>query len=200
MQAQTTNIVKSSFLGRLVDNISKIGNNRRLERFNENQALIEKIKAERTSPEIIVLNPKASHCDVNEYYKNLFAKAPVEPVEGEHIPADGVNEVPGPDSKSVTWITEPKFWHSFSKRIDRPRIHLKVDDFKAHDSNLMRGYHRVNVDGMTGILHVTKSSISAVLFHEGEFHAISSGSTRFDVRGRLINITEDRAARFLAGH
>lgn len=199
MQVQIAGNVKSNFFGRLFDSIGNIGNNRRLARFEENQALIKKIEAERISPEIIVLNPRNTREEAETYCKELFAKKG-RAVTGEYIPADGVHEVPHPEAKSATWITEPKFWNTFIKRMDRSSIKMTMADFDTNESELARGYHPVKVDEFTGVLHVTKSSISAVLFHEGEFHAISSGPFRFGIKNRMTNITEERAKRFLAGH
>lgn len=200
MQAQSIGTVKSSFLGRLVDSISKIGNNRRLERFEQNQALIEKIKTDIRDPEIIRQQHEEKRAALDVFYKKLLNTPVEKPMEGVYIPNDQIPETAARQTSSTTWITEPKFWGNFVKRIDRPLLTMKETDFGCKNSEFPRGYHRVKVGDMYGVLHVTRSSTSAVLFHEGEFHAISSGSTRFGVKNRLTNITEERASRFLGGH
>lgn len=94
----------------------------------------------------------------------------------------------------------PVFWSSFVAKLRRPEvIELSSVDFETRNTELARGYHKCSVDGVAGVLHVTKSNVSAVLHLGGdEFTGISTSASRFHGKG-LVNLTQEQAKNFLTG-
>lgn len=94
----------------------------------------------------------------------------------------------------------PMFWSSFVTKLRRPEVvELSSADFETRNEELARGYHKCSVDGVDGILHVTKSNVSAVLHMGGdEFTGISTSGSRFNGKG-LVNLNHDQAKNFLTG-
>jgi hypothetical protein len=94
----------------------------------------------------------------------------------------------------------PVFWSSFVAKLRRPDvIELSSVDFETRNTELARGYHKCSVDGVAGVLHVTKSNVSAVLHLGGdEFTGISTSASRFHGKG-LVNLTQEQAKNFLTG-
>lgn len=94
----------------------------------------------------------------------------------------------------------PLFWSSFVAKSRRPEvIELSSKDFETRNEDLARGYHKCTVDGVAGVLHVTKSNVSAVIHMGGdEFNGISTSASRFNGKG-LVNLNHDQAKNFLSG-
>lgn len=94
----------------------------------------------------------------------------------------------------------PVFWSSFVTKLRRPEvIDLSSVDFESRNGDLARGYHKCTVDGVAGVLHVTKSNVSAVLHMGGdEFNGISTSASRFNGKG-LVNLNHEQAKNFLTG-
>lgn len=94
----------------------------------------------------------------------------------------------------------PMFWSSFINKIRRPDIlSLTSKDFEGKNSDIAKGYHNCTVDGVAGVLHVTKSNVSAVIHLGGDsFAGISTTASRFGGKG-LNNLTVEQAKNFLNG-
>ncbi|MNB58514.1 hypothetical protein D3C87_332670 [compost metagenome] len=94
----------------------------------------------------------------------------------------------------------PMFWSSFINKIRRPDIlALTSQDFEGKNSDMAKGYHNCTVDGVAGVLHVTKSNVSAVIHLGGDsFAGISTTASRFGGKG-LNNLTVEQAKNFLNG-
>ena len=94
----------------------------------------------------------------------------------------------------------PMFWSSFINKIRRPDIlALTSQDFEGKNSDIAKGYHNCTVDGVAGVLHVTKSNVSAVIHLGGDsFAGISTTASRFGGKG-LNNLTVEQAKNFLNG-
>lgn len=94
----------------------------------------------------------------------------------------------------------PMFWSSFVDKLRRPEvIEMSSKDFETRNEELARGYHKCSVDGVSGVLHVTKSNVSAVLHMGGdEFTGISTSASRFNGKG-LVNLNHEQAKNFLSG-
>lgn len=94
----------------------------------------------------------------------------------------------------------PMFWSSFESNLRRPEVvEMSSKDFETRNGDLARGYHKCRVDGVDGILHVTKSNVSAVLHMGGdEFTGISTSRSRFNGKG-LVNLSHEQAKNFLTG-
>lgn len=95
----------------------------------------------------------------------------------------------------------PLFWESGRRKIRRPEIvALSESDFNGGNSTLARGFHHCTLDGVAGILHVTKNNFSAVIMTaDGEFHGISTSAAKFGGK-KLSNISAERAKVFLNGN
>lgn len=94
----------------------------------------------------------------------------------------------------------PKYWSNFVGNIKRPDVLvLTSEDFNGKNSDMAKGYHNCTVDGVAGVLHVTKSNVSAVLHMGGDsFSGISTSASRFGGKG-LNNLTVEQAKNFLNG-
>ncbi|MNP89173.1 hypothetical protein D3C85_15770 [compost metagenome] len=95
----------------------------------------------------------------------------------------------------------PGFWDAGIRKIRRTDI-IKLDtsDFLNSRHDQARGFHLCEFEGVSGILHVTKSNFSVVVLDDsGEFHGISTSASKFGGR-QLCNITHERAKVFLNGN
>lgn len=94
----------------------------------------------------------------------------------------------------------PLFWSSFLNKVRRPDVVILTSkDFDAKNAELAKGYHKCTVDGVQGVLHVTKSNVSAVMHIGGEsFVGISTSASRFGGKG-LGKLTLEQAKNFLNG-
>ncbi|MNZ37468.1 hypothetical protein D3C78_549140 [compost metagenome] len=109
------------------------------------------------------------------------------------------------DPKSQTEVQvspdqAPLFWTSFVSKVRRPDvIELTSKTQLEHKTTTARGFHKCTLDGVCGVMHVTKSHTS-ILIHLGgnEFSGISTSPTKFNGKG-LKNLTADEAKSFLAG-
>jgi hypothetical protein len=133
----------------------------------------------------------------------LHAETPkdiVEVIEGAH--GEKVVSISRP--RAVTAPVQPDqtpmFWSSFVTKLRRPDvIEMSSKDFDTRNGDLARGYHKCRVDGVDGVLHVTKSNVSAVLHMGGdEFTGISTSGSRFNGKG-LVNLNHEQAKNFLTG-
>lgn len=125
-------------------------------------------------------------------------------------PKDVVAVIEGQDGQSLASVSRiravtqpdqtPVFWSSFINKIRRPDIlSLTSQDFEGKNSDMAKGYHNCTVDGVAGILHVTKSNVSAVIHLGGDsFAGISTTASRFGGKG-LNNLTVEQAKNFLNG-
>lgn len=95
----------------------------------------------------------------------------------------------------------PVFWEAGQRKIRRPEvIALTEGDFDGGRNDYARGFHHCTLDGVAGILHVTKNNFSAVIMTaDGEFHGISTSAAKFGGK-KLSNISVDRAKVFLNGN
>lgn len=125
-------------------------------------------------------------------------------------PKDVVAVIEGQDGQSLASVSRiravtqpdqtPVFWSSFINKIRRPDIlALTSQDFEGKNSDMAKGYHNCTVDGVAGVLHVTKSNVSAVIHLGGDsFAGISTTASRFGGKG-LNNLTVEQAKNFLNG-
>lgn len=95
----------------------------------------------------------------------------------------------------------PLFWEAGQRKIRRPEvIALSEGDFDGGRNDYARGFHHCTLDGVAGILHVTKNNFSAVIMTaDGEFHGISTSAAKFGGK-KLSNISAERAKVFLNGN
>lgn len=95
----------------------------------------------------------------------------------------------------------PVFWEAGQRKIRRPEvISLTEGDFESGRNDYARGFHHCTLDGVAGILHVTKNNFSAVIMTaDGEFHGISTSAAKFGGK-KLSNISAERAKVFLNGN
>lgn len=95
----------------------------------------------------------------------------------------------------------PVFWEAGQRKIRRPEvIALTEGDFDGGRNDYARGFHHCTLDGVAGILHVTKNNFSAVIMTaDGEFHGISTSAAKFGGK-KLSNISAERAKVFLNGN
>ena len=95
----------------------------------------------------------------------------------------------------------PVFWEAGQRKIRRPEvIALTEGDFDNGRNDYARGFHHCTLDGVAGILHVTKNNFSAVIMTaDGEFHGISTSAAKFGGK-KLSNISAERAKVFLNGN
>jgi len=95
----------------------------------------------------------------------------------------------------------PVFWEVGQRKIRRPEvIALTEGDFDGGRNDYARGFHHCTLDGVAGILHVTKNNFSAVIMTaDGEFHGISTSAAKFGGK-KLSNISAERAKVFLNGN
>lgn len=95
----------------------------------------------------------------------------------------------------------PLFWEAGQRKIRRPEvIALSEGDFDGGRNDYSRGFHHCTLDGVAGILHVTKNNFSAVIMTaDGEFHGISTSAAKFGGK-KLSNISAERAKVFLNGN
>ena len=95
----------------------------------------------------------------------------------------------------------PVFWEAGQRKIRRPEvIALTEGDFDGGRNDYARGFHHCTLDGVAGILHVTKNNFSAVIMiADGEFHGISTSAAKFGGK-KLSNISAERAKVFLNGN
>lgn len=95
----------------------------------------------------------------------------------------------------------PVFWEAGQRKIRRPEvIALTEGDFDGGRNDYARGFHHCTLDGVAGILHVTKNNFSAVIMTaDGEFHGISTSAVKFGGK-KLSNISAERAKVFLNGN
>lgn len=113
-------------------------------------------------------------------------------VGGEEITSVSRIRVPGVDGVA------PMFWTHFERNIRRTDVVvLSKTDF-SDKIEAARGYHRCTVDGVAGILHVTRNHVSAVIVVAGEFSGISTSAGRFGGKG-LVNLSAEQAKNFLNG-
>lgn len=125
-------------------------------------------------------------------------------------PKDIVALIEGQDGQQLSSISRvrvvtqpdqtPLFWSSFINKIRRPDIlALTSEDFEGKNSDLAKGYHNCTVDGVAGVVHVTKSNVAAVIHLGGDsFAGISTTASRFGGKG-LNNLTVEQAKNFLNG-
>ena len=94
----------------------------------------------------------------------------------------------------------PMFWSSFLSKVRRPDVVILTSkDFDTKKEELAKGYHKCTVDGVAGVLHVTKSNVSAVMHLGGDtFVGISTSASRFGRKG-LGQLSFDQAKNFLNG-
>ena len=95
----------------------------------------------------------------------------------------------------------PLFWEAGQRKIRRPEvISFTEGDFDNGRNDYARGFHHCTLDGVAGILHVTKNNFSAVIMTaDGEFHGISTSAAKFGGK-KLSNISAERAKVFLNGN
>ena len=122
--------------------------------------------------------------------------------DGEGQPLVSVSRVRVPNqSTEAEPDMTPVFWKNFLANIKRPDV-IAVEsksDFAVHDTKRAKGFHRCTLDGVEGVLHVTKSHTTALIHLGGtEFSGISTSSSRFQGKG-LRNLNADQAKNFLAG-
>lgn len=140
-------------------------------------------------------------------------EAVVEAIIQAEPPQDILKVIEGADGDKVISISRarvvadpvqpdqtPMFWSSFVTKLRRPEVvQLSSADFETRNEELPRGYHKCSVDGVDGVLHVTKSNVSAVLHMGGdEFTGISTSGSRFNGKG-LVNLNHEQAKNFLTG-
>lgn len=148
----------------------------------------------------------------------VIAPAEVDFVEENQDINDKVEEIKDGSGKPILSISRPRcpatgvvrtmdsdmspiFWKNFLANIKRPDvIELSSQkDFVAHSAELAKGFHKCTLDGVTGVLHVTKSHSTAIIHLGGtEFSGISTSVSRFNGKG-LQNLTAEQAKNFLAG-
>lgn len=125
---------------------------------------------------------------------------------------DRVETVRGSTGETIVSVSRPRvpeqvqpdqtplFWNSFLNKVRRPDVVILTSkDFDTKDAGLAKGYHKCTVDGVQGVLHVTKSNVSAVMHIGGEsFVGISTSVSRFGGKG-LGKLTVEQAKNFLNG-
>jgi len=128
------------------------------------------------------------------------------------VKSDRVETVRGSTGEPIVSVSRPRvreqvqpdqtplFWSSFLSKVRRPDVVILTSkDFDAKDAGLAKGYHKCTVDGVAGVLHVTKSNVSAVMHIGGEsFVGISTSVSRFGGKG-LGKLTTEQAKNFLNG-
>ncbi|MCY1298254.1 hypothetical protein D9M68_18410 [compost metagenome] len=98
-------------------------------------------------------------------------------------------------------VVTPVFWSHFASNIRRLEVIELTEEAFSDRSQLdyTRGWHKCTLNGLEGILHVTKQHISAVMFDGQDFHGISTSPARFGSRN-LTNLTHERVKAYLQGH
>jgi hypothetical protein len=98
-------------------------------------------------------------------------------------------------------VVAPMFWTHFESNIRRlESVELTEDAFGERGQlDYTRGWHKCTMNGLNGIMHVTKQHVSAVVFDGKDFFGISTSNSRFNTRG-LTALTHDRVKAYLQGH
>ncbi|MNI49171.1 hypothetical protein D3C76_25590 [compost metagenome] len=124
----------------------------------------------------------------------------ITPPSGKPILSISRPRVVTPDEGPMSPDMTPSFWKNFINNIKRPEIiELTSGEFDKHNGAHAKGFHRCTIDGIAGVLHVTKSHTTAMIHLGGdEFSGISTSASRFNGKG-LVNLTSAQAKNFLAG-
>lgn len=133
----------------------------------------------------------------------IEAAVQMEPV----VPNDEVKVIGDGSGEPITSVSRirvaaaPMFWSHFHGKISRDQVmEVSSEDFSSKENlQFSRGWHKCLLDGVEGILHVTKGNVSAVSFGGGVFTAVSTSASRFGTKGP-VEIDADRAKAYLNGH